>query len=188
MRNSTTINPSRRGKLAARFDRVSLFVLAAVLAACEPSASPEDDNGIRRTAAAGQAVCHKALEDRGICFTALAALLTNPGAYDGRKVSFVARLYVDDGPPAVYLSDMHYSTHDDMASIEIIGSQRAIKDIYDHHSWGYVQLTGVFSAFDGAETSRMRAGTLSDVSVVYGITPRDIDTTQGPWLRLDQSK
>lgn len=166
--------------------RVGLLALTVGLGGCQP---PETIDSIDRTAAhamPGQPVCHKGLEPKGICFTTLAALVTNPGAYDGKRVSFIARLYVDDGPPAVYLSDSHYAAYDHMASLELLGSQAPILAAYQKFGWSYVDVVGVFRAFDGPETTRMRAGSLTELEIGGHMELRQLDTTKEPWLRLDQ--
>lgn len=103
-----------------------------------------------------------------------------------KRVSFIARLYVDDGPPAVYLSDSHYAAYDHMASLELLGSQAPILAAYQKFGWSYVDVVGVFRAFDGPETTRMRAGSLTELEIGGHMELRQLDTTKEPWLRLDQ--
>lgn len=134
---------------------------------------------------AGQAVCHRAFEPRGLCVTTLAALLTNPGAYDGKKVYFIARLYVDNGAPTVYLSDSHYMAYDHMASLELLAPQASILAAYEKYGLAHVAIKGLFKALDGPETSGMRAGSLTELEIGGHAELRQLDLAQKPSLRLD---
>jgi hypothetical protein len=165
---------------------LACIVAPLFLTACQSPTGSESETQTRAGYLGGQPVCHKGLEPKGICFTTLAALLTNPGAYDGKRVSFIGRLYVDGGAPTVYLSDIHHETYDHMASLELLGAQAPILLAYERFGWSYVKINGVFKAFDGPEATGMRAGSLSELEIGGGMSPREIDTTQQPWLRLDQ--
>lgn len=131
------------------------------------------------------AVCARRFGPRGVCWTNLSALISNPAIYDNLMVQFYAVLELDGIIPSVYLSDSHFRWVDNMASIELFASNQEISDIYSRHHGRPVMMRGFFKAFDSSDSAGARAGRLYDLKILGSSTERARDLTTLPAIRLD---